>query len=131
MLKSRTVSCLALSILLGLLSSSTAAVAQPEGTFVPTGQMRTARSHHTATLLQDGKVLITGGAGENGETLSSAELYNPSVGTFSSTGSMTAARGMHTATLLADGRVLIAGGWGLSSAEIISRLLKLLKRPAP
>lgn len=90
---------------------------QAVGTFVQTGAMTTPRAEHTATLLQDGRVLITGGFGTD-SLLSSAELYDPSSGTFKPTGSMMVARRMHTATLLADGRVLIAGGWGLSSVEI-------------
>jgi hypothetical protein len=66
--------------------------------------MRTARYHHTATLLPDGRVLITGGGD------ASAESYDPRTGTFSPTGSMSVPRGYHSATLMLDGRVLIAGG---------------------
>src|SRR5881398_2910371 len=44
--------------------------------------MHTARSAHTATLLQSGKVLVAGGSG------ATAELYDPSSNTWSSTGSM-------------------------------------------
>jgi hypothetical protein len=96
------------------------------GTFSPTGSMATPREVHTATLLSDGRVLITGGADFQARSVASAELYDPRTGTFSPTGSMTTARAFHTATLLADGRVLVAGGspaaWGttahLASAEI-------------
>ena len=93
-------------------------------TFSPTGPMTTDRAVHTATLLDDGHVLVTGGVGAEAQ-LASAELYDPKTGTFSPTGSMTTARDYHTATLLADGRVLIAGGYpgssggeGLASAEV-------------
>jgi hypothetical protein len=97
------------------------------GTFGPTGSMATARNLHTATLLLDGRVLITGGSDTFAHAVASAELYDPRTGTFSPTGSMGVARGFHTATPLLDGRVLIAGGndegWGhpghfLASAEI-------------
>jgi len=96
------------------------------GAFTPTGSMATPREVHTATLLADGRVLLTGGADYQAHAVATAELYDPTTGTFSPTGSMTAARAFHTATLLADGRVLVAGGspaaWGttahLASAEI-------------
>jgi len=78
------------------------------GTFTATGSMTAPRALHTATLLQDGTVLLAGG-GEQG-ALDSAELFDPATGTFTATGSLTTGRGVHTATLLADGRVLIVGG---------------------
>ncbi len=78
--------------------------------------MATPRYWHTATLLNNGKVLITGGVGpgssQNPADLSSAELYDPSNGTFSAAGNMTAARSLHLAVALTDGRVLIEGGGG-------------------
>ena len=103
-------------------TSSTAGPAysplSPTGTFALTGSMTTARGQQTATLLQDGRVLIAGG-GENNLTL--AELYDPKTGTFNGTGSMTKPRNAGTATLLEDGRVLVAGGFkgnALASAEL-------------
>jgi hypothetical protein len=80
---------------------------------------------HVATLLADNTVLITGGLFNNqGETLSSAELFNPVINTFTSVGSMHDQRFGHTATLLTNNQVLIVGGYSagvatsLSSAEL-------------
>ena len=83
--------------------------------FHPTGEMGTERAAHTATLLTNGKVLITGGFNNTGN-LATAEIYDPATGTFTSTGTMTVSRSMHIATLLANGpaatngKVLITGG---------------------
>ena len=83
---------------------------QSPGTFVATGSMATARTGgHTATLLRDGRVLVTGGY-DGRVVMDSAELYDPFTGTFAFAGAMTTPRNGHTATLLNDGRVLIAGG---------------------
>ena len=80
------------------------------GTFSPTGSMTDFRDGHTATLLQDGRVLVAGGGGEGYASRTSAELYDPATSSFSPTGSMSKGRWLHTATLLQDGRVLITGG---------------------
>ena len=90
------------------------ASAQPTGTFASTGKMTVARAFHTATLLQDGRVLIAGGRVNapndyRGTVTASAELYDPATGTFATTGSMTVPRVWHSATLLPNGKVLIVG----------------------
>jgi hypothetical protein len=95
------------------------------GTFTLTGSMTAARTNDTATLLSDGRVLITGGEGcakakkcslDNSALLASAELYDPATGKFSRAGSMSTVREFATATRLSDGRVLIAAG-GTNGAE--------------
>ena len=78
------------------------------GTFSPTGGMREARYGHTATLLADGRVLVTGGWNSRG--LSSAEIYDPATERFAPAGGMTLERSFHAATLLATGQVLVTGG---------------------
>jgi len=74
-----------------------------------TGDLNTRRARHTATLLQNGKVLVVGGRNTD-----SAELYDHATGTWSSTGSLLQDRELHTATLLANGKVLVAGGFSSS-----------------
>jgi N-acetylneuraminic acid mutarotase len=97
------------------------------GTWTNTGSLNIARFQHTATLLQNGKVLVAGGNTEQpapfGPSLASAELYDPVTETWSlTTSNMAYTRYSHTATLLTDGRVLVTGGiansGGNSSAEI-------------
>jgi hypothetical protein len=83
--------------------------------------MHTARSKHSATPIvgcgcaADGKVLLAGGVtGVEGETLRSAELFDPATGKFILTGAMKSTRALHSATLIGSGplagQVLIAGG---------------------
>jgi hypothetical protein len=89
-------------------------------TFSTTGSLNTGRFGHTATLLNNGKVLIAGGT-NNSTRLSSAELYDPTTGTFTVTGSLSCACG-YSATLLANGMVLFSGGFDGSNAVTSAEL---------
>lgn len=105
---------------------ASAEVFDPEsGEWASAGEMLSARFEATATPLDDGRVLIVGGRGQEGGDvgpLSSAELYDPSTESFSRTGTMNDERSNHAATALADGRVLVSGGDGgdtsIASAEL-------------
>ncbi len=84
-----------------------------------TGSLNDRRGSHTATLLNNGKVLVTGGF-VTGGGLSSCELYESTNGAWSFTGSLTNARYLHTATLLTNGMVLVAGGFSSSAGAPIA-----------
>jgi hypothetical protein len=75
------------------------------GTFVPTGNMTSPHAGHTATLLNNGKVLIAGGSDSAGPT-ATAELYDPTLGTFSSTGRSASASRLPGRDLVARSNVL-------------------------
>ncbi|HEV2705430.1 MAG TPA: galactose oxidase-like domain-containing protein [Pyrinomonadaceae bacterium] len=78
--------------------------------------MAFSRRHLNATLLPDGKVLVTGGTsgGDFNNAVGSvlpAEMWDPATETWSTMASMQVRRLYHsTAVLLPDGRVLSAGG---------------------
>lgn len=80
------------------------------GTTTATGSMNAARVDHTATLLSEGLVLVTGGDEPAPDGGPSAELYTPRTGTFTRVPMPAPRRRGHTASLLGNGLVLIAGG---------------------
>ena len=92
------------------------------GTWNQTGSLKYDRYSHTATLLQDGRVLVAGGEDNLGSG-GTVEIYDPATGKWTQTGSLKYDRSAHTATLLPNGKVLVAGGdWvgnhGRATAEI-------------
>lgn len=78
--------------------------------------MNVARAGHTATLLDDGRVLVIGGETlSTGAMLDSVEVYDPVTDTWAELAPLPEPRHNHTATLLSDGLVLLVGG-GQSNA---------------
>jgi trimeric autotransporter adhesin len=72
------------------------------------------RDEHTATLLNDGKVLVAGGSQLGYQV---AELYDPTTGQFSVDGSLVIPLVEHTATRLIDGTILLAGGEAVLTSQ--------------
>lgn len=72
--------------------------------------MNHVRAAFTATLLNDGRVLVVGGQTADGDT-ATAEIYDPIMNTWTTAAEMSLPREQHTATLLPNGRVLIVGGY--------------------
>ena len=71
--------------------------------------MHCPRCAHTASLLTNGKVLVTGARRDDCQN--STELYDPSTGIWIASNSMKSARWWHTASVLKNGKVLITGGY--------------------
>lgn len=85
------------------------------GLFAKAGNMLVGRSQHTATLLNDGRVLIVGGSPSGALA---AEILDPNTGTSTATANMPTVRIAHTATLLPSGQVLIVGGQNNDDGEL-------------
>jgi hypothetical protein len=102
----------------GSLNGSTTLVVTPATPgYIATGSLLTTRVVATATLLNNGSVLVVGGNNvRGGSLLTSAELYDPTAATFAATGSLNTPRSGHTATLLSNGMVLVVGGTLLSTS---------------
>ena len=74
------------------------------------GAMLHSRVYHSATLLPDGRVLVTGGMDEAFTPLRTSEVFDPETNQWTEAGEMTESRTEHSAALLEDGRVIVTGG---------------------
>ena len=83
------------------------------GVIEPTGSMLGSRFVASGTLLEDGRVLVSGATGT--DEVVAAEVYDPQTGQFSAAASMDVGRApgrVNAQLALADGRVLIVGSTG-------------------
>jgi hypothetical protein len=71
--------------------------------------MNSVRYQHGITLLNDGKVLVTGGNSAS-TAIATSEIFNPSTGTWTASSPLQQARISPTVNKLADGRVFVIGG---------------------
>ena len=91
-------------------TESSAEIYDPDnGTWTAAASMSAPRGGHSASLLSDGRVLVTGGSesGYFGGGPKTAELYDPITDSWSPAGTMNSPRDLPTATLLPDGKVLV------------------------
>ena len=97
----------------GAVFSQTAEIYDPSlGGFRETRQAPLARrAGHRLTVLNDGRVLITGGLPQGSSAVSVAEIFDPARESFVPTGTPSLGfRQLHTATKLSGGAVLLADG---------------------
>ena len=95
------------------------ATAVGPGAWAPTLDLLEGHVAHTATLLEDGRVLIVGGTNARGVPTAGSEIFDPKANRWTRAASMSTARAAHTATRLSDGSVLVTGGrTGLNSFPI-------------
>jgi NHL repeat/Galactose oxidase, central domain len=100
----------------GLVSAITSTTVLRADSFTPIARMHVARSGHQATLLDDGRVLVTGGSDDSGAAISRAEVFNPVTRSWTDAEPNAYARVEHAATLLQDGRVVVVGGASTTSS---------------
>ena len=97
--------------------STTDATTGQLGSWSPVPPMPSPRAEHTATLLADGRVLITGGEQTDAAAIASTLLYDPATETWSDGGSMLTPRNSFSAVRLSAqpcgslcNDVLVVGG---------------------
>lgn len=102
--------------------TAAAAVYDPATQTTTTLTMAAPRAGHGASVMGNGKVLITGGLASFDLTnplslftgiQGSTEVFDPALGTFAPGPTMLEPRALHTSTTLTSGQVLIAGGIAL------------------
>jgi len=103
-------------------TTAAAAIYDPVAQTTTTLTMAQARAGHGASLMGNGKVLVTGGlsALDLANPLSlftgllvTTEVFDPATNLFSAGPNMLEARALHTSTTLTSGQVLVAGGISL------------------
>lgn len=102
--------------------TSAAAVYDPIAGTTTTLSMNMPRAGHGASLMGNGKVLVTGGfqtfnladvLGFFAGIQNTTEIFDPVAGTFTAGPNMLEPRGLHTSTTLTNGQVLVAGGFSV------------------
>ncbi len=94
-----------------------------QGTWECASPMSTARRGHSATLLADGHILVTGAG--------NAEIYGPETDGWRPAPPPAVVRYGHRAVILRDGRVLVIGGSTLPKGEAPLRSCELYNPYAP
>lgn len=87
--------------------------------FTPTGPLGTPREFHTAAVLPDGRVLISGGRDDNGNVLGS-EVFDPGNASFGTSAIQPTPRERHVSVTLDAGRVALIGG-GTDAGDVTQR----------
>jgi hypothetical protein len=98
---------------MSLLPSANALADAGTGDWTGTANLQIQRTHHTATLLDNGKVLVVGGF--NSSYATAVELYDPATGNWTYGGALQTPRMDHTVVRLNDGSVLVTAGSGINS----------------
>ncbi|MEJ2402875.1 MAG: kelch repeat-containing protein [Candidatus Thiodiazotropha sp.] len=82
--------------------------------------LNVARAKHTATVRENGCVVISGGFDQNSQPVSAVEQWCPGETKWRLISRLETPRYDHTATLLKDGRIIVVGGKGIGEQTLNS-----------
>jgi hypothetical protein len=112
------------SILSPVVTASTLVFQPLTRTFRPGPSLSLPRVGHAAVRLNDGRVLLTGGATTGGVGTASCDIYDPVTDSITPAAPMGAPRLGHAITLLGNGRVFVSGGfadWQNAATQFAAR----------
>ncbi len=90
-------------------------------TFAP--PMSTPRAYHTCTVLDDGRILVTGGLSSSGVSLNTTEIYDPTTMIWSAGPTLPSRTAYHDAVKYADGYVVITGGYDTVTSTYLDMVI--------
>ena len=85
----------------------------------PGADLSLARTMHTATRLNDARILLVGGSNGVDDQYALVEIFDPLNGIFTQAAPLNTGRHDHSATLLQDGRVLVVGGYNSQQSPMM------------
>lgn len=81
------------------------------------------RSFHASAVLNDGRVLLSGGTSNSGVVTTTCDIFDPATNMMTPAASMGTARAGHAATTLLNGKVLVTGGVSTFTGTAIGPIL--------
>ncbi len=104
------------AVIAALLVAVAVAIAGIPNTWTPVHRLMAGRFQSVAVRLNNGNVLVAGGASNNSTAEKTVEIYNPVANVWSAAHDMFTARVEAAGVVLASGKVLVVGGTSMPAS---------------